>query len=265
MMNSTAELARLLDFARSAAYEAGRLTLGYFYRSLEIIDKADGSPVTVADREAELLLRGAIEKAFPDHGILGEEFGTKEARNGSPYTWYLDPIDGTKSFIHGVPMYSNLVGLLREDRSVLGIINLPALGEMVSAAEGHGCWLNGRRVKVSDVPDVSRAVVLTTDQTDLARNGATTGWRSLVEGARFTRTWGDAYGYALVATGRAEIMLDARAETYDVAAIPPILREAGGQFFDWKGRETIFGGNGIGTNAALAELVRERITGAPAK
>ncbi|MBI1291554.1 histidinol phosphate phosphatase [bacterium] len=261
-MSAASELSRFLDFARAAAYEAGRHTLGYFYRSLEVIDKADGSPVTVADREAEQILRAAIEKAFPDHAILGEEFGRKEARNGSPYTWYLDPIDGTKSFIHGVPMYSNLVGLLCEDRSVLGIINLPALGEMISAADGHGCWLNGRRVKVSDESDLSRAVVLTTDQTDLARSGVTNGWKSLVEGARFTRTWGDAYGYALVATGRAEIMLDARAETYDIAALPPILREAGGQFFDWTGRETIFGGNGIATNAALANLVRQRIGGA---
>jgi len=260
-MSSQAELARMLEFARSAAYEAGRLTLGYFYRSLEIIAKSDGSPVTKADREAELLLRAAIEKAFPDHGILGEEYGHREPRNGSPYTWYLDPIDGTKSFIHGVPMYSNLVALTRDGQSVLGIINLPALGEMVSAARGEGAWLNGRRVRVSEVANLSDAVVVTTDQTDLDRNDKTQGWRPLVNGARFTRTWGDAYGYALVATGRAEIMLDARAETYDVAAIPPILAEAGGAFFDWKGVETHQGGNGVGTNGALAEMVRRTIKG----
>jgi myo-inositol-1(or 4)-monophosphatase len=257
----SADYARLMDFAAQAMHEAGRLTLGYFQRTLEITDKSDGSPVTIADREAELLLRRLIEVAYPDHAIMGEEYGPKEARNGSPFTWYIDPIDGTKSFIHGVPLYSNLLGLLHEGRSVLGVINLPAMGEMLVAGEGQGAWLNGRRVAVSAVSDLRRAVVLTTDLIDLDRSGVTKGWKPLVEGARFTRTWGDAYGYYLVATGRAEAMIDARVEPYDVAGMPTILREAGGVFSDWTGKETIFGRNGVATNGALNAEVLQALRG----
>jgi myo-inositol-1(or 4)-monophosphatase len=258
-MSADRELERILDFAREVAHAAGRLTLGYYARRLEVIDKADGSPVTVADREAEQFIRAAIEREFPDHAIRGEEFGPREARNGSPYTWYIDPIDGTKSFIHGVPLYSNLVGVLREERSVAGVVNFPALGDMLSAADGHGAWLNGRRVRVSEVGDLARAVVLCTDQVDLTRNAPHPGWAKLVEGARFTRTWGDAYGHYLVATGRAEIMLDPRVETYDVAPLPVILREAGGHFSDWSGHETVFGRNGLASNAALRAVVGQAL------
>jgi histidinol-phosphatase len=255
------ELQRILDFARQTVYEAGRLTLGYFYRSVEIIDKSDGSPVTVADREAEMLIRRAIEKAYPDHGIYGEEHGIKEASKGSSYTWFIDPIDGTKSFIHGVPFYSNLLGVMRDAQCVVGIVQIPALGEQVSAAAGLGCWLNGRRVQVSNVAELSRAVLLTTDVRDLEINGVTQGWRTLYDGCKFPRTWGDGYGYYLVATGRGEIMLDARAEPYDVAPMPVIMREAGGHFFDWKGEEAIFGRNGIATNAHLKDQVLAAIRG----
>lgn len=255
------ELQRILDFARQITYEAGRLTLGYFYRGVEIIDKDDGSPVTIADREAELLIRRAIEKTFPDHGILGEEHGTKEPRNGSPYTWYIDPIDGTKSFIHGVPLYTNLLGVLREDRSVVGIVQTPALGEQVSAAEGLGCWLNGRAIRVSQVDDIAKAALLTTDTRGLEVDAATQGWRALYDKCRYPRTWGDGYGYTLVASGRAEIMLDAKSASYDVAPLPVIMREAGGAFFDWTGEETIFGGNGAACNAKFVERVKAALRG----
>jgi myo-inositol-1(or 4)-monophosphatase len=253
------ELDRMLDFARGIMYEAGRLTLGYFYRRLEVIAKSDGSPVTIADREAEALVRKAIEEAFPDHGITGEEWGKKEPRAGCSYTWFIDPIDGTKSFIHGVPLYTNLLGLLREDRSVVGVVNIPALGEQVSAREGGGTTLNGRRVQVSSTSELSESVVLTSDSRDLALSGPSAGWKDLWKGCKFPRSWGDAYGHVLVATGRAEIMLDARAEPYDLAPLPVILREAGGQFFDWSGNETIFGKCGASVNDALAEEVRRAL------
>lgn len=255
------ELQRILDFARQVTYEAGRLTLGYFYRGVEIIDKDDGSPVTIADREAELLIRRAIEKTFPDHGILGEEHGTKAPSNGSPYTWYIDPIDGTKSFIHGVPLYTNLLGVLRENRSVVGVVQIPALGEQLSAADGLGCHLNGRRVAVSNVEKIERAALMTTDIRDLEINGVNDGWRALYDQCRYPRTWGDAYGYYLVATGRAEIMIDARCAPYDVAPLPVIMREAGGAFFDWTGEETIFGANGAACNAKFVERVKAALSG----
>lgn len=255
------ELQRYLDAAQEIAWEAGRLTLGWFNRGVEVIDKADGSPVTVADRDAETLVRRAIEARFPDHGIRGEEHGPKEARAGCSYTWYIDPIDGTKSFVHGVPLYSNLLALVRDGKPVVGIIQLPALGEQLAAAEGLGCRLNGRPVRVSQIADLSRAVVLTSDSRDLGISAPTPGWRPLWEGCRFPRSWGDGYGYYLVATGRAEVMLDARAADYDLAPMPVILREAGGAFFDWRGEETFLGGHGAACNAALAEQVRASLRG----
>lgn len=255
------ELEELLGFARDICHQAGRLTLGYFDRSLEVIDKADGSPVTIADREAEALIRRAIEARYPDHGISGEEYGVKESPNGSPYTWYIDPIDGTKSFIHGAPIYTTLLGLAREGECVLGVIEAPALKEQLSASAGMGAHLNGRRVRVSQVSDLSRAVLVVTDPRSLEQEAVTPGWRRLWDGCKFVRTWGDAFGYMMVATGRAEIMLDEKVEPYDVSPLPVILREAGGAFFDWTGKETIFGGNGAASNAALRDTVVEALRG----
>lgn len=253
------ELQRYLDFALQTAHEAGQLTVGYFRRSLEIIDKADGSPVTIADREAEKLIRAAIEKTFPDHGIYGEEFGTKDPTPGCSYTWFIDPIDGTKSFIHGVPLYTTLLALVREEESVVGIINIPAEGQMMSAAKGMGCRLNGVSVRVSQVSDPARAIWLTSDQYKMEEVSPRGAWRDLYSKVRFTRTWGDAYGYMMVASGRAEFMVDPIVSPYDVAPLPVILREAGGRFFDWKGRETIFGGNGAAANAALAPALEQAL------
>jgi histidinol phosphatase-like enzyme (inositol monophosphatase family) len=253
------ELEKYLSFAREICHEAGKLTLKYYMTSLEVIDKADGSPVTVADREAEKLIRAAIEKTFPDHGICGEEHGRKEARNGSPYTWYIDPIDGTKSFVHGVPLYTCLLGLMREEESVVGVVQLPAINHQLSAATGLGCHLNGTQVRVSQVGDLARAVGLTTDERDLGHFFPDRRWEKLWNSVRFGRTWGDAFGYYLVATGRAEFMIDGKVEPYDVSPLPVIMREAGGKFFDWQGNETIFGGNGIACNAALESVVREHL------
>lgn len=254
------ELERYLDFARRVSHTAGKLTLNYYQKSLEVIRKADNSPVTIADREAETYIRAEIEKAFPDHGIIGEEHGVKEARKGSAWRWVIDPIDGTKSFIHGVPLYTTLLGLLREDRSVVGIIEVPALGDQLAAAEGLGCHLNVKPVRVSKVSQLSEAVVLTTDMNHLVMMFPDGRWRPLLEKCLFARTWGDAYGYYLVATGRAEVMIDPQVAPHDVAGLPVILREAGGHYFDWTGAENVFGGNGAATNDALCDLVKRTLT-----
>lgn len=249
------ELQHLLDFARDIAHQAGRLTLGYYSRSIEIIDKSDGSPVTEADRQAEALIRRAIEQRFPHHGIKGEEHGIKEPAANCPYTWYIDPIDGTKSFIHGVPLYTTLLALVRDGDPVVGVIEVPAQGQQLSAASGLGAHLNGRPVRVSSVDSLERAAIMTTDSRELETVAPSQGWRPLWAACRYPRTWGDAYGYFLVASGRAEIMLDAGVNDYDVAPMPVIMREAGGAFFDWSGTETIHGGSGAATNAALRDRV----------
>lgn len=253
------ELQRLYDFARCTAHEAGVLTRGFYARRIEPVAKADGSPVTEADRQAEAFVRREIEAAFPEHGIFGEEYGVKDPAAGCPYQWYIDPIDGTKSFIHGAPLYSTLLALAREGESVIGIIVLPALDEMLAAADGMGAHLNGRPVRVSSVDKLEDALVSFTDFMDLEREAPRPGWRALFEGCNYSRGWCDAYGHLMVASGRAEIMIDPVVSPYDIAPMPVILREAGGAFIDWDGKPGFNGGNGISVNAALEPAVREAL------
>ncbi|RME13620.1 MAG: histidinol-phosphatase [Ardenticatenia bacterium] len=243
----------LLAFALDAAWEAGRLTLGYFQTNVHVETKADASPVTIADREAEALLRRLIERTYPDHGIIGEEHGEKPAR--SAYTWVLDPIDGTKSFITGVPLYGTMVALLQEGEPVLGVLFFPALGEMVYAARGMGCFWNGRRARVSDVRDLSQAKLLVSNLNKFEQYGKADAWQRLVRATAFQRTWGDAYGYALVATGRADIMCDPIMSIWDIAPLLVIMEEAGGTLTDWQGNRTISNAESIATNGHLFEQV----------
>jgi histidinol-phosphatase len=254
---STPSIDDLVHFALDAAWNAGRVTLGYFQTGVAVERKADSTPLTVADREAERTLREWTARYWPDHGIVGEEFGT--SKGSSRYTWVFDPIDGTKAFVAGVPLYANLVALLDGDRAVLGVMHFPALGETVWAARGRGCYWNERRARVSDVSDIGNATLLTSGL-DLfgARQPA---WDRLVSSTYIQRTWGDAYGYALVATGRAEIMVDPVMELWDAAPMQVILEEAGGTLTDWSGVPTIHHRETIGTNGMLHGAVLAKIRG----
>lgn len=242
----------LLDFAIEAAWRAGQLTLAYFNTGTTTEWKPDSSPVTIADRSAETLLRKTIEDRFPDHAIVGEELGASD--RDSSHRWYIDPIDGTQSFIRGVPLYGVLLGLEIAGDMVAGVVVFPALAEVVAAAAGLGCRWNGRAARVSETPRLEDALVCYTDAVDLERRRPAA-WDRLRRGTRMQRGWGDCYGHALVATGRADVMLDPIMNPWDCAALLPILREAGGTFTDWDGRVTIDGGNAISTNGALAEQV----------
>lgn len=251
-------LREVLDFAVEVAWRAGRVTLAHFQTGIAAEAKPDATPVTMADREAELLARDLIEARFPQDGIVGEEFG--ETRTGERRRWIIDPIDGTRSFVRGVPLYGVLLALEDEGESVLGVLHFPALAETVYAARGVGCWWNGRRARVSDVARLEDAVILTTDVERLDARGQRAAWDELRSRANITRTWGDCYGHALVATGRAEAMLDPLLAPWDAAALHPVVQEAGGVFTDWNGRATHLGGHGVATNAALAEAVRGALT-----
>jgi len=243
----------LLEFAVDVAWRAGRSTLARFQAGTDIEWKRDGSPVTAADREAEKLMRQRIEQQFPTDGILGEEFAA--TRPESARRWILDPIDGTRSFIHGVPLYGTLVALEERGQPLLGVICLPALEETVAAALGEGCWWNGRRARVSATSVLAEALVLTTSARPM--NGAFGArWQHLCQQVQTCRTWGDCYGYALVATGRAEAMIDPRLAVWDAAAVLPIIAEAGGLTTDFQGRVRHDGGNLIATNAMLADDIR---------
>jgi histidinol phosphatase-like enzyme (inositol monophosphatase family) len=237
--------------------------LRYFQQAGVAVDrKSDDSPVTIADREAEQLLRRRIEAAYPDDGIIGEEFGTKDA--DSEYQWIVDPIDGTKSFICGVPLYGNLVAVTHGDRAVLGVMNFPALGQCVYAAVGRGAWyVRGGQppqpAKVSACPRLADAVFLTSEIKTFFAKGREQAYLALQNRARLSRTWGDCYGYALVATGRADVMVDPEMNVWDAAALQPILEEAGGTFTDWQGQPTIHSGEGVATNGHLSEEVLQAI------
>lgn len=241
----------LLDFAVDLAWKAGRMTLAYFQTRVAAETKPDNSPVTVADRETERFLRDEIRRRFPDDGIVGEEFGVDSP--DSRRRWILDPIDGTRSFIRGVPLYGVLIAAETDEDTQLGVLYFPALDEMVCAARGLGCWWNGRRARVSDVGSLEDSGVLLTD----GQWPGAGGWDRLRARAGCVRTWGDCYGHALVATGRAEVMVDPVMSVWDAAALRPVIEEAGGVFTDWGGRETHRGGSAVSTNRALADEVRE--------
>jgi histidinol-phosphatase len=243
----------LLDFAQELAWQAGKITLAYFGTGVVPEFKADLSPVTIADRQAEERLRAMIGARFPEHGILGEEFGVTNP--GARYRWILDPIDGTKSFVQGVPLYGVLVGLERDDEPIVGVCFLPALNEMVAAARGEGCTFNGRRAQVSQVTRLEDAVLLCSDARSFEQHGRGPAYRELERRVKFGRGWGDCYGHVLVATGRAEMMLDPIMNVWDCAALLPIVEEAGGSFTDWNGVATIHGENAISTNGRLLDEV----------
>jgi len=251
--------ATLLELAVTVAWRAGRVTLAHFQTGVTAELKADQSFVTIADRESEHVARELIEARFPNDGILGEEFG--ETRSSARRRWVLDPIDGTNSFVRGVPLYGVLVGVEEEGAAIAGVLHFPALGETVCAALGEGCWWNGRRALVSDCNKLDAAVALTSDAENIERHGRGEGWNRLRSRARFTRTWGDCYGYALVATGRAEIMVDPIVSAWDTAAVRPVIQEAGGVFTDWNGAASHTSGHAIATNAALASEVRALLGG----
>ena len=252
---SERELKELLDFGVEAAREAGEVTLRYFKRKFETRLKGKDNFVTQADLEAEELLRHLIVGRYPDDAIVGEEGGESAGTSGR--RWILDPIDGTYSFVHGVPFYGVLVGVEVDGEPAVGVIHLPALGETVYAAKGLGCFWNGEPARVSSIERLEDALLLATDFGSCAHHGFGAAAEELQRRAAMRRTWGDCYGYALVATGRADVMLDPILNVWDCAALLPVLEEAGGTFTDWKGLRSIHSGNGVATNGALlGEVMR---------
>jgi myo-inositol-1(or 4)-monophosphatase len=256
-MNSNV-LSNYLKFATETAYLAGRLTLGYYQSSLSVDYKADDSPVTIADRKAEELIRSRIEDAYPGHAIIGEEFGLKESQ-GATHRWIIDPIDGTKSFMRGVPLYGVLLGLEIEGRVEVGAAYFPALDEMIAAATGAGCWWNGRPAQVSPITDLQRAYFSTTSAQAFEKHGRIQTFNRLIRSCYYQVGWSDAYGYLLAATGRVDIMLDPVMNIWDCGPFPPILSEAGGFFGDWKGNPTIYAHEALATTQALLPHVLELI------
>lgn len=249
------DLQSLLDFTVSLAYRAGRITLGYFNTGLQPDFKPDDTPVTAADRAAEEFIRAEIKSMFPDHAILGEEFG-EEPNEKSGFRWIIDPIDGTKSFVRGIPLYAVLIGLEIEGAIQVGASYCPPLDEMVCAGKNLGAWWNGRRAHVSEVDSLDRACICFTSPRNFQQRDRAL-WERLTSQAYMLRGWSDAYGYMAAATGRAEACLDPFMNLWDCGPFPIIFKEAGGFFGSWHGEECSDPGEALACNAALKpELVR---------
>lgn len=264
---ASSDVSARLEFALDAALQAEELILGYYQSpTLAVESKRDSSPVTAADRGAEELIRKLITREFPADGVLGEEF--PETPGTSGYRWILDPVDGTKSFIHGVPLFGTLIGLEYDDRSgneptcVAGVCRFPALHEVVYAARGGGAWWKigdaaPRPATASQVSRLEDATFCVTNPARWEKSGRGDAYQRLLTSVHLMRGWGDCFGHVLVATGRAEIMIDPALNPWDCAALVPILEEAGAVFCDWTGRTTIYSGNGMSIVASLKETVLE--------
>lgn len=239
-----------LQLAVEMAEQAGQLTLTYFSRkSLQIFTKRDATPVTEADRKAEELIRSAIALHNPADGVLGEEFEERPSMNGR--RWIIDPIDGTKAFIHGVPLYGVMIALEVDGIVRLGVVNFPALGDLYYAELGCGAFLNGSPITVSSVANIADATVLYTEKEYLLDSVSSHPVDLLRNEACLVRGWGDCYGHMLVASGRAEVSIDKIMSPWDCAALIPIVTEAGGCCFDYRGVTTISGQGLISANKAI--------------
>ena len=257
------ELQERLNLAITAATQAGHHTLRYFRASdLAIETKPDHSPVTRADKESEQILRAYLAQRFPQDTIVGEEFGTQHGT--TDYKWYLDPIDGTKSFIRGIPLFGVMMGLEHRDEAVAGVIVFPALNEIVYAAKGLGAWWSDsidpivpKQARVTKVSNLSDACLSTTSTRSFHRIGKSTQFQRLSWVVDVNRGLPDCYGHYLVATGRAEIMIDPIMNAWDNAPLQAIIEEAGGRFTDLKNNPTIHGDSAISTNGLLHDQVLE--------
>ena len=247
------EVCELLDFAIQLAIQAGDHTLKYFGGVVHHDAKGDGSPVTIADREAEQLIRAKIERHYPHHSIHGEEYG--ESTEGARVRWILDPIDATRSFMRGVPLYGVLIGIEIEGESAIGVSHFPPLSETVAAGVGRGCTWNGKPCRVSPVSELENAVICTTDVERILSRPEGKGWRRLQQQAAFSRTWGDCYGHALVATGRIEAQVDPVMAPWDAGPFLTITTEAGGLFTTLSGDATVHGGSGVSSNGLIHKKV----------
>ena len=251
------QLDELTGLARRAAALAGEIVMPLFEQRLTVELKADGTPVTEADRRAEEAMRELFARETPAFGVLGEEHG--ETPGEGRYRWVIDPIDGTKSYIHHVPLFGTLVALERDGEPVVGVVACHAVGETAWASRGGGAFLNGEPTRVSETPSLAEATVLTTSSVSLHRRSPQ-GFARLGNEARLLRSWGDCYGYLAVVAGRAEAMIDPVVNFWDIAPFAVLLEEAGGRLTTWAGVDGA-GEDAVATNGRIHEALLDVLTG----
>lgn len=241
-------LNELNPFLKILADESGKIIRSYFRSVIDIENKSDFSPVTIADKKAEEKIRELIIKEFPDYGIIGEEFG--DYKMDSEYIWVIDPIDGTKSFISGALSFGTLIALLKNGKPIIGVINHPILNEFL-IGDNENCFLNDKKVKVKKSSQLSEATLLTTDHLNVIKYQNKYGFEKLINQVKLYRNWGDCYGYYLLATGFADIMIDPIMSVWDSMALIPIIKGAGGTITDYQGNDAVKGNSIV---AAVPEL-----------
>lgn len=246
------ELNELKKFSKVLADESGKIIRNYFRNDIAIETKSDESPVTIADKKAEECLRKIIEKEFPEHGIIGEEFGI--TNENAEYKWILDPIDGTKSFITGALTFGTLIGLTKNDYPILGVINQPILNEFL-IGDNETAELNGRKVQIRECDFLENSTLLTTDHLNIEKFQKISAFESLIRKVKLYRQWGDCYGYYLVATGYADIMIDPIMSVWDSMALIPVIKGAGGTITDYQGNDAITGNSIIAASKGIHSKV----------
>jgi len=246
------------ELAVTVAKEAGQLALRYFDSVLTVEWKKDRSPVTVADREAEDLLRKRILGTFPSDGVLGEEFGDTPGTSG--FRWIVDPIDGTRNYVRGIPLWGTLIGLEYREEQIVGVADMPALGQTFHALRGEGAFRDDRPIHVSKVSELSKAVMFYSSLSWFIKAGRQEVFLELVNRVQRQRGFGDCYGFLLVAQGSGELMVEHGVHVWDVAAIKPIVEEAGGRFSDWDGQPTIYLPDVLASNGTLHNEVLGLLT-----
>lgn len=243
-------------FSKLLADESGKIIKKYFRTNLSIDSKLDDSPVTIADKNAEEMMRKLIMKEFPEHGILGEEFG--KYQEDAEYQWILDPIDGTKSFICGAQSFGTLIALLKNGEPILGVINQPILNEFL-IGDNKTAVLNGNQVKIRECNDISSAVLLSTDHYAFGEYQNLEKYETLCKKVKLYRNWGDCYGYYLLASGFADAMIDAIMSVWDTMALIPIINGAGGIITDCQGNDPKAGDSIIASSPGIHKKLVEAL------
>lgn len=250
----SSELNNLKSFSRFLAYQSGEIIKNYFRTDLNVESKTDQSPVTIADKKSEEVMRELIMKEFPKHGILGEEFGIHN--EGAEYQWVLDPIDGTKSFICGACTFGTLIALQKNGEPVLGVINQPVLGHFL-IGDNRSAELNDQKVKVRNCRKIEDAVLVTTDHFGISKYQNFEKFEKLCKKVKLYRGWGDCYGYYLLASGYVDIMIDPIMNAWDTMALIPVVKGAGGIITDYQGNNGAKGNSVIASSSLIhSEVIK---------
>jgi histidinol phosphatase-like enzyme (inositol monophosphatase family) len=242
------ELTEFKNFTKILTRASSEIIETYFRTKVSVESKSDDSPVTIADKKAEEVMRELISKHFPDHGIVGEEFG--ESNKDAEYTWILDPIDGTKSFICGAYSFGTLIGLLKNGQPILGVYHHPILNDFL-IGDNQETRINGEKTFVRNCDELNQAVLLTTDHLNIEKYQNIEKFNQLIKKVKLYRNWGDCYGYYLLTTGYADIMIDPIMSAWDILPLIPIIKGAGGVITDYQGNDPVKGKSAVAASSVI--------------